>query len=129
MEPLTIVSPRCWSRKGRTDIEYPKELLKGNTESLLLALVADTPMYGYQLVKELESRSRGYFHFKEGTLYPALHRLEKDGLIEGRWMASSLGKKRRYYSLTDKGHLALESKVSQWAGFSRAVSMVLAPAS
>ena len=108
---------------------YPKELLKGNTESLLLALLADAPMYGYQIVKELEQRSRGYFQFKEGTLYPALHRLERDGLLEAKWMPSPSGKKRRYYALTDQGRQALMSRVDLWTGFSKAVSMVLAPSS
>ena len=60
---------------------YRKELLKGSTETILLALLVDGPMYGYQLVQEMDTRSSGYFRFKEGTLYPALHRLERDELI------------------------------------------------
>ena len=55
------------------------ELIKGSTDSLLLYLLGQQPMYGYQIIKELEKRSQGYFQFKEGTLYPALHRLEKAG--------------------------------------------------
>jgi hypothetical protein len=58
---------------------YKRELLKGSTETLILFLVSEVPIYGYQLVKEMEIRSSGYFHLKEGTLYPALHRLERDG--------------------------------------------------
>src|SRR5262245_35221689 len=76
-------------------MENDRELLKGSTDSLLLALLAEQPMYGYQLVKELERRSQGYFQFREGTLYPALHRLEKDGLISGKWKPSPMGKDRR----------------------------------
>jgi len=64
---------------------HQQEMLKGNTESMLLALMELEPMYGYQIVKEVEQRSSGYFEFKEGTLYPALHRLERAGLVEGRW--------------------------------------------
>ena len=60
-------------------MNYGRELLKGNTDSLLLWLINYQPMYGYQIIKELEKRSNGYFQFKEGTLYPALHRLEKAG--------------------------------------------------
>ena len=108
-------------------MDHQRELLKGNTESLLLALVAQEPMYGYQLVKELEARSHGYFQFREGTLYPALHRLEKDGLLDAKWQRSQAGQKRRYYFLTDKGQGALATRLSQWQGFSHAVSMVLAP--
>jgi len=66
-------------------MNYGRELLKGNTDSLLLCLINSRPTYGYQIVKELEKRSDGYFQFKEGTLYPALHRLEKDKLIKGKW--------------------------------------------
>ena len=58
-------------------MNYGRELLKGNTDSLLLCLISRQPTYGYQIVKELEKRSNGYFQFKEGTLYPALHRLER----------------------------------------------------
>ncbi|MCX8125897.1 MAG: PadR family transcriptional regulator, partial [Dehalococcoidia bacterium] len=64
-------------------MNYGRELLKGNTDSLLLSVIGDGPMYGYQIIKELERRSNGYFQFREGTLYPALHRLERAGLITG----------------------------------------------
>ena len=64
---------------------YRRELLKGSTETLLLSLLATEAMYGYQLVKEMDNRSSGYFRFKEGTLYPALHRLERDEMVEGKW--------------------------------------------
>ncbi|OGO08816.1 MAG: DNA-binding protein, partial [Chloroflexi bacterium RBG_13_60_13] len=91
-----------------------REMLKGNTETLLLSLLQEQPMYGYQIIKELEKRSRGYFRFREGTLYPALHRLESEGLIQGVWESHSSGKKRRYYSLTEKGLEWLEAKVVEW---------------
>ncbi len=109
------------------DMTYQRELLKGSTDSLLLALLVEQPMYGYQLVKELEQRSNGYFQFREGTLYPALHRLEKEGLLQGEWQPSPNGQKRRYYYVTDRGRMELASRLSQWRGFSRAVAMVLAP--
>ena len=72
-------------------------LMKGSTDSLLLYLLSQQPMYGYQIIKELERRSQGYFKFKEGTLYPALHRLERAGLILSRWQVLPSGRKRRYY--------------------------------
>ena len=61
-----------------------RDLVKGSSDSLLLCLIGEQPMYGYQIIKELERRSQGYFKFKEGTLYPALNRLEKAGLIRGK---------------------------------------------
>jgi len=106
---------------------YRKELLKGSTETLLLSLLAEEPRYGYQLVKEMERRSSGYFRFKEGTLYPALHRLEKAGLLVGRWQASPSGQQRRYYYITPKGRRALAQMLEEWRSFSRAVNLVMEP--
>jgi len=91
---------------------------------LLLALIGQEPMYGYQLIKEIGKRSEGYFEFKEGTLYTALHRLEREGLIEGKWEPISNGQERRYYYLTPKGRRVLNEKRHEWRGFSTAVDLV-----
>ena len=104
---------------------YHKELLKGNTETLLLSLLAGETMYGYQIVKEIESRSSGYFRFKEGTLYPALHRLEEAGLVEGLWKEKATGVPRRYYHITFKGQSVLRERLEEWRRFSRAVDAVM----
>ena len=82
---------------------YRRELLKGSTETLILSLLAEESIYGYQLVREMDQRSSGYFRLKEGTLYPALHRIERDGLVESAWGGSSNGHSRRYYRLTAIG--------------------------
>ena len=108
-------------------MSYSKELLKGSTETLLLCLIREQPMYGYQIIKELEKRSNSYFKFKEGTLYPALHRLEAEGLIRGKWEQGSQGQGRRYYYLTEKGIKALEKKIAEWQGFSAAVARIMQP--
>ena len=105
-----------------------RELIKGNSDSLLLCLLAQHAMYGYQSIKELEERSQGYFQFKEGTLYPALHRLEKAGLIIGNWQMLSNGRPRRYYHLTAKGHAKLSTERVQWQDFINAVNLILRPA-
>ncbi len=104
---------------------YRAELLKGNADTLLLSLIAQKPMYGYQIIKELEKRSKGYFQFKEGTLYPALHRLETDGLILGKWDRLPRGRERRYYQATEKGLQALAEKLAEWQGFSTALNLVM----
>lgn len=109
-------------------MKYGRELLKGNTDSLLLFLISQRPMYGYQIIKELEQRSKGYFRFREGTLYPALHRLEKQELLLSRWERLPSGLERRYYHLTPKGKQILEAKMTEWQGFSQAVNLVLQPA-
>ncbi len=106
---------------------HQQELLKGNTDTLLLALLQGEPMYGYQIVKEVEKRSSGYFAFKEGTLYPALHRLERAKLIEGRWEENPNSVRRRYYVITDRGRGALIDRLSEWRRFSQAMDSVMLP--
>ena len=103
------------------------ESMKGNTGSLLLCLIGQQPMYGYQIIKELERRSQGYFKFKEGTLYPALHRLERAGLIEGKWQILSRGQRRKYDHITDKGLLGLAEKRNQWQDFLAAMNLIIQP--
>ncbi len=105
------------------------ELVKGSTDSLLLCLIGAQPMYGYQIIKELAQRSEGYFRFKEGTLYPALHRLEKAGLIAGKWQMLPSGRQRRYYYITDKGERVLALKKSQWQDFLTAMNLIIRPVS
>ena len=81
-------------------------------------------MYGYQIVREIERRSSGYFHLKEGTFYPALRRLERDGLIEGVWKSSPSAQDRRYYHMTAKGRSGLRSLLKEWDLFTKAVNLV-----
>ena len=108
-------------------MEAKRDLLKGSSNSLLLSLLDGRTMYGYQIVKELEARSQGYFKFKEGTLYPALHRLEKSGLISSQWEILANGRQRRNYNITDKGRATLAQEKTQWLDFFNAVSLVLQP--
>ena len=82
-------------------------------------------MYGYQLSKELRRRSMGYFEFKEGTLYPALHRMEKAGLIRGQWEVVEEGPSRKYYHLTDKGREELIRSREEWATFAERLLALL----
>ena len=107
------------------EMNYGRELLKGNTDSLLLCLISRQPTYGYQIVKELEKRSNGYFQFKEGTLYPALHRLERDNLITGKWQILPNGQQRRYYYITENGQQVLAKRLATWQDFSSAVKAVI----
>ena len=106
---------------------FRRELLKGSTEPLILSLLAEEEMYGYQLVREMEARSSGYFRLREGTLYPALHRLERDGHVIGIWEDSSNGQNRRYYHITPSGIKRLESMLQEWDLFSSAVNLVAHP--
>jgi len=106
-----------------------RELIKGSIDSLLLSLISERPMYGYQILNELERRSQGYFRFKEGTLYPALHRLEKVGLARGEWQMLPSGRQRRYYYITDRGQRRLEVTRSQWRDYLIAMNLIIQPAS
>jgi PadR family transcriptional regulator PadR len=110
-------------------MEPKRDLLKGSSSYLLLSLLERKPMYGYQIVKELEVRSQGYFKFKEGTLYPALHRLEKSGLIYGTWEKLPNGRQRRYYHITAKGQAKLAMGKTQWLDFFTAVKLIMQPES
>ena len=105
-----------------------QEMLKGNTDTLLLALLENEAMYGYQIVKEVDERSSGYFAFKEGTLYPALHRLERANLIEGRWEDTPNNVRRRYYLITAKGKESLTDRLSEWRQFTSAMNSIMLPA-
>jgi PadR family transcriptional regulator PadR len=105
------------------------ELVKGSLDSLLLCLLGQQAMYGYQIIKELEARSQGYFRYKEGTLYPTLHRLEKSGLLEATWANTTGGRQRRYYQLTEKGYAICGEKRSQWLDFLTAMNTILTPVS
>ena len=104
------------------------ELRKGTADSLLLCLIEQQPMYGYQIIKELEAQSQGYFKFKEGTLYPALHRLEKSGLVLGGWQMLPNGRQRRYYYITDKGRSKLAVEKTQWQDLVNAMKLIFQPA-
>lgn len=109
--------------------DYMADLLRGNTESLLLSLIeALDGTYGYQLIKEVEKRSRGFFRFKEGTVYPALRKLENEGLIWGEWQKMSTGHQRRFYRITPRGKEVLSRKIAVWQGFTSAVALILRPA-
>lgn len=94
-----------------------QNLTKSCNESLILAVLACGPKHGYQLALEIEERSQGYFRFNHGTLYPILHKLEKDGLIRGAWSEEGPRRKRKSYRLTAKGQRYLDSQVDGWARF------------
>lgn len=104
---------------------FERELLKGSLGLMLLALMEQGPMYGYQIAKEVRAQTNDVIDLKEGSLYPALHRLEKEGMIEGFWQRREDGVDRRYYRLTALGQQCLDERRTQWASFSAAVSKVV----
>jgi DNA-binding PadR family transcriptional regulator len=103
----------------------PIEPIRGHLDSLLLAVLGDGPKHGYAVIEELKRRSGGVFALPEGTVYPALHRLEEDGLLASSWQAGTQ-RPRRVYRLTRRGKRALAAHRSRWERFAQAVEAVLA---
>jgi PadR family transcriptional regulator, regulatory protein PadR len=101
------------------------ETLKGHLDFLLLAIVAAEPAHGYRIIDALKRRSGGVFDLPEGTIYPALHRLEQSGLLTSDW-ASETGRRRRVYRLTARGRRELAGRRRDWRGFTNAVEAVIA---
>lgn len=102
-----------------------KELLKGSTTVLILSLLNKKDMYGYEMIKEIETKSKNIFSFKEGTLYPILHNLENENYIESYWDSSQGSRKRKYYKITAIGKKLLSEKEKEWKLFSTTVNSVL----
>jgi DNA-binding PadR family transcriptional regulator len=106
-------------------MSFDKDLVRSMAEPIVLNLVDERPMYGYEIIKLVNERTDGAFEWKEGTLYPCLHRLESSGLISSQWETSDNGRQRKYYSISRKGKALLKDKVSEWADFSSAVNTLL----
>jgi PadR family transcriptional regulator PadR len=105
--------------------DSPPALPRGNTDVLLLSLIDRLDsIYGYQLIREMERRSQGFFRFKEGTIYPILRKMENEGLIRGHWQVLATGQSRRYYHITAKGKQALKEKMTVWQDFTAAVNLI-----
>ncbi|WP_309572646.1 PadR family transcriptional regulator [Deinococcus sp.] len=98
------------------------DLLRGNLDLILLTILEHQPLYGFAIIQEARDRTGGYFDVKEGSLYPALHRLEHDGLL-GALIGEPgrNGKPRKYYAITDRGHVTLASKRQEFDAFTGAV--------
>lgn len=94
-----------------------QQLRKGSTSLLVLSALAADKMYGYQIMRELERRSEGYFTMTAALLYPTLHQLEADGLVISEWQDGQGKRRRKYYSITPKGRKALVSSQAEWETF------------
>jgi PadR family transcriptional regulator PadR len=102
-----------------------REFLKGSISLLLLNLLSRGEMYGYEILQEASRRSAKAFELKEGTLYPALHQLEKKGHITAEWRTGENGRERKYYSLTSKGRKTAKEYEKQWQHLTGAITAVL----
>ena len=112
---------------GGTVLNNP-DLLRGALEPVVLELIAGGASYGYEIVRAVQQASQGELLAQEGTLYPALHRLEKRGYLRAEWKDSPEGRRRKHYRLTAEGRRHLEGLRQEWAAFSRTVNRILGTA-
>jgi PadR family transcriptional regulator len=98
--------------------------VKGYLDPVILAVLAGGPLHGYAVIEELKTRSGGELDLPEGTVYPALHRLERRGLLRSSWTTAE-GRRRRIYRLTASGRRELASRAREWRTFARVVDGVL----
>jgi PadR family transcriptional regulator PadR len=101
------------------------QIRKGSTSTLILSLLSEEPMYGYQIIQDLQQRSEGYFEMKEGLLYPALHRMEQDGLLKSEWRSVAGSRRRKYYFITEEGRKVLTKSVAEWTTFTEKLMQVV----
>lgn len=101
------------------------ELLKGTLDMLILKVVALGPIHGYAISQRIQQISRDYFQVQQGSLYPALHRLEDQGWLDPEWKETETGREAKYYTLTKKGRKQLDAEMLHWERLSDAVKLIL----
>jgi DNA-binding PadR family transcriptional regulator len=106
-------------------LDMRRELLKGNTQTLIMAVLRDGPQHGYAIAREIVRRSDKALRFGEGTLYPGLRALEDAGFVAGEWETTAAAPARKVYRLTDEGLRELQRRTSEWREFSTAVDQIL----
>ena len=109
-------------------IESAKDRLHGTLDALILKTLSWGPRHGYGVARWIEDTTSNAIQVEEGSLYPALYRMERKGWIEAEWGMSELGRKAKFYKLTTAGRRQLKLETAQWSAFANAVSVILAPA-
>ena len=104
---------------------FSPQLKKGSVELLILSILGDKAVHGYEIGKLIELRSQGRLQFRVSTLYPVLRRMEDSGWIKGRWVEKHGQRRRRYYRLTATGRTALTRQRETWNEFTTAIGLVL----
>jgi PadR family transcriptional regulator PadR len=104
------------------------DLLRAALEPVVLEVIASGATYGYEIVRAIERYSEGELCAQEGTLYPALHRLEKQGLLKAQWKTSPEGRRRKHYALTAGGRRRLDALRAEWTTFSKTIDRILGTA-
>jgi transcriptional regulator len=105
--------------------EQKTELLKGTLDMLILKIVALGPIHGYAIAQRIQQMSREFFQLQQGSLYPALHRLEDRGWLKAQWRPTDTGREAKFYALTKTGRKQLEAEVVNWERLTAAVALIL----
>lgn len=130
----TRAAPSCarWQRYGivsvtDTIMSRPTDLVQGTLDALILQALALEPLHGLAVAQRLRARSNDVLNVSRGSLYPALHKLEHEGLLRAEWRLSENGKRAKYYSVTPSGRKRLAHEQREWTRLSAAISMALTP--
>lgn len=105
--------------------EEKTELLKGTLDMLILKVVALGPIHGYAIAQRIQQISHDFFQLQQGSLYPALHRLEDRGWLKAEWKSTETGREAKFYALTPKGRKQLEAELKSWEQLTDAVALIL----
>jgi PadR family transcriptional regulator len=105
--------------------DQKSEFLKGTLDMLILKVVALGPIHGYAISQRIQQISNDFFQVQQGSLYPALHRLEDRGWLAAQWRATDTGREAKFYTVTRKGRKQLETEVRNWEQISEAVALIL----
>lgn len=124
LDCLNIISPERQA-DGRSIMNIDKGYIGGSTILLLLSLLNEKDRYGYEIIKELEERSDQTFEWKEGSLYPVLHKMENEEYVKSYLAKGDTGKERKYYQITNKGKRQLKEEKKQWDIFTASVNKVI----
>ncbi len=101
------------------------EFLKGTLDMLILKVVGLGPIHGYAISQRIQMISKDFFQVQQGSLYPALHRLEDRGWLQAEWKATDTGREAKFYTLTRKGRKQMEAEIRNWEQISDAVALIL----
>lgn len=106
-----------------SSMKFSKELMKGSTQQLILAVLSRNDLYGYEIIKEISRQSEEILMLGEGSIYPMLHQLEEKKLIKGYWRSEE-GRDRKYYTITRKGKNSFNEHIKEWKIFSTSLNKV-----
>lgn len=101
---------------------FYRQIIKGSIKFVILSILENSEMYGYGIIQTVNRKSKGFFEWRESTVYTALHNMEQDGLIKSKWKPAGIVRKRKYYHITAKGKQLLSVNRTEWLAFSKCMN-------